>query len=350
MKLILTIIFALLSCVLVIGGFRLWMRRDERSDYSRYLLAVFSWLTSFTAFIFIFRTLTDNTVVHMQYLDPEHTFVSILMQLTFFFYPLMVMQSIEKPVRTYALLFAPPLVIFLVGLCSGIEYTSLHTFSDIWQNIAKPDVLFRLFAQVVMLAYSFALFFVKYDWQKSSADRKFILKYSLGFCCIGLVLFWGLLTHARLFPLLHQIIFLPFCFWIVWYELVERLPMPADDAVDEVNEPSDAIEKIWIGITRLMIEQQCWRNPDLSLQSISDELGSNRTYVGEAFKKFTGSTFTEYLTKRRIEYVVSELKKNPHANLQRIFSQAGYRQRSTAYRNFQKIMQVSPTEYLENLK
>lgn len=350
MKLILTIISALLSCVLLVGGFRLWMRRDERRDYSRYVLAVFSWFTSLPAFLFIFRSMTANIIVYKPYLDPEHTFVPILMQLTFFFYPLTVMQPIAKPVKTCALLFAPPIVIFLVGVCSGIEYTSLETYSDLWQNIAKPDVLFRLFAQVVMLAYSFALFFVKYDWRKSSADRNFILKYSLGFCCIGLLLFCGLITHISIFPLLHQIVFSVFCFWIVWYELSERLPAPADGVTVVERVSSDVVDKVWIGITRLMVEQQCWRNPELSLQSLSEELASNRTYVSEAFKKHAGCTFSEYIVKLRIEFVVSELKRNPQSNLQRLFSQAGYRQRTTAYRNFQKITGVSPTEFIENLK
>ena len=103
-------------------------------------------------------------------------------------------------------------------------------------------------------------------------------------------------------------------------------------------------------MTHLLVEQQGWRNPELSLQSLSEELASNRTYLGEAFKKFAGCTFSEYVAKRRIEYVVSELKRNPKANLQALFSYAGFRQRSTAYRNFQKIMGVTLTEYLENLK
>jgi YesN/AraC family two-component response regulator len=133
--------------------------------------------------------------------------------------------------------------------------------------------------------------------------------------------------------------------------LKERLPVPENDSIAGAEDkPYEIIDKLWIDVTHLLIEQQGWRNPELSLMSLSEELASNRTYVGEAFKKFAGCTFSEYIAKRRIEYVVSELKRNPKANLQALFSYAGFRQRSTAYRNFQKIMGVTLTEYLENLK
>ena len=179
----------------------------------------------------------------------------------------------------------------------------------------------------------------------------FILKYSLGFCSIGLLLFGLFITHARIFTILHQLSMLFFFFWLIWYELKERLPIPEYDRISGVkDEQYDVIDKLWVDVTHLLVEQQGWRNPELSLQSLSEELASNRTYLGEAFKKFAGCTFSEYVAKRRIEYVVSELKRNPKANLQALFSYAGFRQRSTAYRNFQKIMGVTLTEYLENLK
>ena len=116
------------------------------------------------------------------------------------------------------------------------------------------------------------------------------------------------------------------------------------------DEQYDVIDKLWVDVTHLLIEQQGWRNPELSLQYLSEELATNRTYIGEAFKKFAGCTFSEYLARLRIEYVVSEVKRNPKGNIQRVFSNAGYRQRSTAHRNFKKIMGVTMTEYLESLK
>lgn len=351
MRLLLTLISALTTVVLVAGGIMLWTRRKETNDYSRHVLAIFCWFTSLNSFTFIIRHWVGNTVINEAFLDPEPTFVSLIMQMTFFFYPLARIGSLIKPGRTYLGLFVPPIIILVIGMFSGIEYTTLSTHSDIWHNIGKPDVMLRMFALVTMLVYAFALFLVPYDWRKSSANKRFILKYSLGFCCIGLFLFIGFLTHAKTFLALNQLSILVFFIWAIWFELRERLPIPEElPEENSSQEPYNVIDRLWVGITHIVIEQQGWRNPDMSLESLSEELGSNRTYIGEAFKKFAGCTFSEYITRRRIEYVVSELKRNPHANLQKTFSHAGYRQRSTAYRNFQKIMGISPTEYIENLK
>ena len=350
LKLLLTFISALTTCLLVAGGYKLWIRRNETYDYSRHVLAIFCWFTSLSSFIFIFRHFGEYTLLYEPFLDPESVFASIFMQMTFFFYPLAFIRSIIKPGLTYLLLFSPPIALFIIGMFSGIEFTPLHTYSDIWHNIGKLDVIFRLFTVIVMVSYAFSLFLVPYEWQKSSADRKFILRYSIGFCSIGLLLFLEFITHSMIIAVLHQLAMLLFFFMVLSYELKERLPVPENNNGSEMPESFDVIDKLWVDITRLLVEQQGWRNPELSLQSLSEDLGSNRTYIGDAFKKFAGCTFSEYITKRRIEYVVSELKRNPQGNLQRLFSQAGYRQRSTAYRNFQKVMGVTLAEYLESLK
>lgn len=91
------------------------------------------------------------------------------------------------------------------------------------------------------------------------------------------------------------------------------------------------------------------RAPDLNLLSLSEALGSNRTFVENAFKQNTGMTFIKYITKRRIDYVTSEQESNPETDIHELFNYVGYRQRSTAWRNFQKITGITPTEFIKKL-
>ena len=79
-------------------------------------------------------------------------------------------------------------------------------------------------------------------------------------------------------------------------------------------------------------------------------LQSNRTYVGNAFKQNTGMTFAKYLSKRRIDYVMTILKEDLGADIHELFNYVGYRQRSTAWRNFQKVTGTTPAEFLESLR
>ena len=79
-------------------------------------------------------------------------------------------------------------------------------------------------------------------------------------------------------------------------------------------------------------------------------LQSNRIYVGNAFKQNTGMTFAKYLSKRRIDYVMTILEEDLGADIHELFNYVGYSQRSTAWRNFQKVTGTTPAEFLESLR
>ena len=82
-----------------------------------------------------------------------------------------------------------------------------------------------------------------------------------------------------------------------------------------------------------MDKNEKWRDPNMSLNTLSEILQSNRTYVGEAFKQNTGMTFAKYLNKRRIDYVMTILEEDLGADIHELCNYVGYRQRSTAWRN-----------------
>ena len=344
-----TIILFLMSVGLVVSGILLWKRRLETGDYSRYIQAIFSWVSAIFAFTFIFRTWAESMVVSGALLEPEHTFVPLLIQMAFFLYPLAMIRPMN-PMKVYALLFAPLLVLFIIGMCGGIQYTTIQTYSDLWQHIAEPNVLFRLFALMVMLLYGFSLFLVPYDWRKSSADRHFIRNYAIGYCLIGVFHFAVQLSHSYIFLLLHQMMWIFFFLSIAYYELKERLLMPKVKDRQGIVGPDSETMDLWGRIVMVLENEARWRDPNLGLNSLSDELKSNRTYVGDAFKQNTGLTFVEYITKRRIDYVVGELKQNPQADIWDLFVYVGYGQRTTATRNFQKITGTTPSEFVKGLK
>ena len=351
MKYIATVLLAFMTIALVISGALLWKRREETGDHSRTIWALFSWLSSFFTMTFIFRTWTETTTADGALFEAEHTFVPILMQMVFFLYPLEVIRPTIGRGRVYLLLFAPLLLLVFIGMCAGIEYTTISTYADLWQHIGEFNVWFRLFALVVMLFYCFSLFLVPYDWRKSSADNKLILFYSCCFCMMGLIHFSIQLTHSYYLLLAHQVVWITFFLAVAWYELKERLLVPKANLVPEEVKAADSNDDgLWGHIILCLDDDEKWRDPNLSLSALSELLGSNRTYVGEAFKRNTGMTFVEYLTKRRIDYITSEIKADPHTDIHELFNYVGYRQRSTAWRNFHKVTGLTPTEFIDSLK
>ena len=138
---------------------------------------------------------------------------------------------------------------------------------------------------------------------------------------------------------------------MAWYELKERLLVPESIPEAEIvcNCDNEDIG-LWGQILVHLDNNEKWRDPNLSLSTLSELLESNRTYVGEAFKRNTGITFVKYLTKRRIDYVTARLEEDPDADIHELFNYVGYRKRSTGWRNFQKVTGVTPAEFIDKVK
>ena len=351
MQYIVTLFQVLMTAIFITCGVLLWRRRSETGDYSRIIQALLSWVSALFTFTFIFRTWAGTTPADATYFDPEHTFVPLLCQVTFFLYPLEVIRPAIGRAKVYVLLFVPLLLLAIIGMCAGIQYTPIYSYADLWQHIGEFNVWFRLLTLLVMLFYAFSLFLVRYNWRRSSADRGFILCYALGFCLMGIVNFCIQFTHAHWLAFAHQIVWMFFFVAVTHYDLHERLLAPKAAAeLDEADISHAEADHLWSLIVVSLEAGDQWRSPELSLTSLAERLESNRTYVGEAFKRNTDMTFVEYITQRRIDYVVKALKENPEANIQELFNYVGYRQRSTAWRNFQKITGFTPTEFVEGLK
>lgn len=351
MRYIITALLVLMTAGFVACGFLLWKRRRETGDYSRAIQAVLSWVAAFFTATFLFRTWAGTTTADGAFFEPEHTFIPLLAQMTFFLYPLEVIKPAVSRTKVYAFLFVPLLLLVFIGMCAGIDYTPIYSYEDLWQHIWEPNVLLRVVTLTVMLFYAFALFLVPYNWDSSSVSKKFILLYALGFLLMGIFHYLIQITHIYGFIIFHHISWFMLFVGVAWYELKERLvavPQAAVSAPVEVAAQQHP-DEIWEKILYALEQEQQWRNPELTITSLSRLVFSNRTYVGEAFKRNASLTFSEYIAKRRISYVSSALKENPHSKIKELFHYAGYRSRTAGWKNFHKVTGVSPSEFIDNL-
>jgi AraC-like DNA-binding protein len=83
---------------------------------------------------------------------------------------------------------------------------------------------------------------------------------------------------------------------------------------------------------------------DISSSQVARELHLSRFYFCTLFKRSTGVTFTEYLTRVRIERV-KELLANPNLRISEIAFQSGFQSLTHFNRVFLKLSGESPTEY-----
>jgi AraC-like DNA-binding protein len=67
-------------------------------------------------------------------------------------------------------------------------------------------------------------------------------------------------------------------------------------------------------------------------------------YFCKTFKKATGLTFTEYLSRVRVENA-SELLANPNVRVSEVAYQSGFQSLTNFNRTFHRLRGESPTEY-----
>ena len=75
-------------------------------------------------------------------------------------------------------------------------------------------------------------------------------------------------------------------------------------------EKSEVFEKIHKAIQQWTSEKG-FLNNNISLSSLATELNTNTAYLSQVFNKNIGVSFSEYISSCRVEYVISEVKKNP---------------------------------------
>ncbi len=87
---------------------------------------------------------------------------------------------------------------------------------------------------------------------------------------------------------------------------------------------------------------------EISLEQVARSVSTSTFYFCKAFKKATGLTFTEFLTRLRIEKA-KEMLLAPHTRISEAAFAVGFQSLSQFNRAFKKIVGRSPTEYRQNL-
>ena len=123
---------------------------------------------------------------------------------------------------------------------------------------------------------------------------------------------------------------------------------PAAAAVKEESAPSTLIEKI----DYAMRNDNLFLQPDLSLVTLCEKVGTNRTYASKAIKDAKGCNFSDYVNQFRLEYAVKMMKNTPKDDIvvQNVALQCGFGSIQTFYRYFKLFYKETPTQWIERNK
>ena len=108
-----------------------------------------------------------------------------------------------------------------------------------------------------------------------------------------------------------------------------------------VNQPmqNDVIQKI------IKYTEENFRDPELSLSLVADEIGYNAKYLSHFFKEKTNTTYREYLRSFRIKYAVS-LFELGISSVKNVALLSGFSDPLYFSNTFKKEIGLSPREFL----
>jgi AraC-like DNA-binding protein len=354
--------------VCLVNARQLWRLRKFSYDRSRRMLILGNALCGMLAlWVLVLNIVTVNHHLVTPVLNPWIAWSYMVMNIVMTLYPISVIQPEWLSLRRSFFLFLPTLILGLGCLVFTGRWTPLATPADIWHHVWAPDVLLRLITLFIMLPYCFILLRLPHSYKSSSASFWWILNYSGGLLILCIVHVVLMLTNIIWLIIVLPLLVASFFLFSTEYELEERMlpspepeekpseetdptPLPEAEAPTPQPEPEVVETDIWERVCYYMDREKVWKDPDLTLVSLSRLCATNITYLNRVIKKETGSGFKDMVNKKRVAEVATQLEQNADMDLLAAFFNAGYRSRTTAWRNFKEITGESPAEYKQRLK
>ena len=135
--------------------------------------------------------------------------------------------------------------------------------------------------------------------------------------------------------------------------VISRMVMQSDAPVNVSGAPSLAAAffgnaKSWdegslvTRFQRLMMDDQLFLQPGLSLEAVAVRLKSNKTYISKMVNQTYGIGFPEVLNILRVDYAQQYIRRHPDANQEAIARSSGFQSASSFNTTFKRITGYTP--------
>ena len=255
--------------------------------------------------------------------------------------------------KRVAILFLPSvaLALYVMYYVYIGEITNIYSISRLTTEITTPNVLARILFISIYMPYAIMMIVMRFKWKKPRIQKYIDV----------LVLFVVLMGASYIFSrglqtfegyIIHELLYLLITITIIYTEHYERLHIPLE-SVRTYYQQSDILDNTMITVNvvahnlrELMNDPTIWQDPELTADKVVKLLGTNRTYIQHAARQLGFANLSDMVHRRRIDYICECLRKDPNANIQDLFWDAGYRSRTTAWRHFTNIVGRTPTEFI----
>ena len=349
------ILFCLVVHVIVetIAACIMLKKRDKSDDRARKYISVFFITSAIASLVEIILVIVNPLGPNVyRLIDPKIILCGFLIFALLMFYCVELLRPHWLNTKRVFYIMLPWLLLVVALIISAVydkQILVIHTIEQLCENIFQPDVFIRLLLVLLFVPYAIWLFVIDFNWRHSSVSRKttniiVAMTIILSFTYIGsrgLQFFYGYIAHELVYVLIT--------FYLVRLECKERFRIatqqhnPATKPQMLVSEST--MEHLVNALNEVISNPDVWQNPDLTIDDIARMVGTNRTYLQMAAKYKGYVSAMDMIHHIRIEYVCQQLRTVSSPQIQNIFYDAGYRSRTTAWRNFVNIMGCTPTEF-----
>ena len=112
-------------------------------------------------------------------------------------------------------------------------------------------------------------------------------------------------------------------------------------------------ERLFAQIKQVMDDTAIICQPDFSLQSLADQVGSNYKYVSQVVNEYYGKSFKQVLNEQRVREACRQLNDTEqfgHLTIEAIAANLGFNSRSNFTVTFKRITGISPSKFLKMAK
>lgn len=124
---------------------------------------------------------------------------------------------------------------------------------------------------------------------------------------------------------------------------------PEEKAEQVEQKEAEAIDPgIMDKLNQLMLERELFLDPDLTLEQLADITGISTRKISTAINRTGKQNFFDYINHYRVKKASEILtSSNDKLSMLDVMADAGFNSKSTFYRAFKKITNMTPTEYQE---
>ena len=252
------------------------------------------------------------------------------------------------------LLFLPSVLcaaVVLFFIATG-SITPLRNIHELHAHITQPNIITRLVFLGIYIPY-FTYLIILHLKQRTAHANKYhdILVVITTLLCVSYIFSRGL--QLNIGYITHEILYLLLTVMIIYFVHYERINLPLEKVRDYYtwdqlpHTTQNTVSSVAQTLQQLLDDPKVWQDSELTGDKLVHLVGTNRTYIQQAAKQLGFVNLSDMINRRRIDYICQQLRKDPNTPVQTLFTDAGYRSRTTAWRHFTTIVGSTPSEFVE---